>query len=155
MIKASDADTARRDFQCAVFEILNYHSLLDLNLGLCIAHLKNPDSPRSEYANLATPSCAAKIAMLRKLVSPEMTESLELWAQEASRVRALRNQFAHGVWEYLPARESEPIGLRMPPWFVADDDLKCRYSVSDIQSLAQEMKVCFDQFMSWRRAHTV
>lgn len=155
MRHAPDLDTAKLDYQCAVFNVLNYHSLLDMNLGHCIAHLSKPENPESEYTKIEKMSCSAKIDALRKLSRPEMIDSYEIWAKDASRVRAVRNHFAHGVWEYLPMHPSEPVGLRMPPWYAPVDCIKARYSVEEIQSLAQEIQECFEHFMEWRREHAV
>jgi len=153
--ETSHIDTAMTRYQCAVFRVLNCHSLLDLNLGLCIAHLSEPKNPPSAYGALERLSCSGKIEALRKLVPSEMARSLDRWAHTAMNVRAVRNQFAHGVWEYSPLNKSAPVGLRMPPWFASGDDAEFRFAVSEVETQADEMKACFVTFMEWRRHHSV
>jgi hypothetical protein len=151
VIDEREADADKADFHRAVFDILDIHSRLDLNLGLCIVHLTHPEEPSKAYEDLRKLSSFGKIEALRRIVKKETANSFEQWRQNAVEVRAIRNEFAHGVWEYLPANSDAPVGLRMPPWFSRDDRVQARFAVTEIQELALEAKACFDDFVKWRR----
>ena len=139
-------------FQSAVFRVLNGFSLLERNLGLCISHLKDPTDPASSYEMLQRLSCAGKIKTLRELLDPEMVDVFDAWAESAVSQRAIRNQFAHGCWEYLPLRKESPVGLRLPPWA---GDQGFEFSVRALQEIADALESCFHDFMQWRKEHGV
>ena len=141
-------------FHRAVFDVLNTHSRLDLNLGLCISHLKAPDKPETTHPWLAKLSCGDKITELKKLIKDtESASQFSAWATRASSVRALRNGFAHGIWEYVPHRTAMPVGFRIPTWAPLKPDVKPRMSIAELEKIAAEVQVCFTQFMKWRHEH--
>ena len=146
------AEEAR--YHRAVFDVLNITSLLDLNLGFCIAVIEKPGESRSAYSRLSAMSCADKIQHLGMLVcESDSFPSYRSWAKRADTVRAIRNSFAHGVWEYLPLHPDAPIGLETPPWF--SDHRPERFSIDEIESTAVEVHEYFTSFMSWREENGV
>ncbi len=140
----------------SVVDVLNYHSLLDLNIGLCISHLKYPEDPTKAHKMLGRVSCGAKIEELNKLLQPgDMKLSFEEWACRSPEIRALRNSFAHGVWEYLPLRKTTPVGLKIAAWEPFRDGVQHEMSVSELEDIAQEVHDYFQDFMAWRKSYGV
>lgn len=144
-------------FHMAVFNVLNVHSLLDLNLGLCLSHLSNFENPREAYEWLGRLSCAQKIEELGRLtVAMPCGSAFDGWREKASAVRALRNRFAHGVWSYLPLSKDAPVQLEVPPWVSRENqDRKWSMSISELELMAQDVQSCFQEFMSWRKKFKV
>lgn len=147
-----EVDRARAKFHQAVFETLNAFSYLDLNLGLCLSHLKCQEDPQSTYTWLSSMSCAQKIEELEKLVSnSEIGQSYSAWSRSSPRIRAIRNSFAHGVWEYLPTRREKPVGLKLPAWVRIDAEIPSSLSINELEAMAADLNQHFQEFLEWRR----
>ena len=139
----------------ALFEVMNTHSMLDHNLGLCLSHLRTPGSPTESHKYLSTRSCAQKIDALLELLResfPQAAQSFEAWAEQASSMRAIRNTFAHGSWEILPMRD-RPIGVRIPKWVSNTEEISNEFTIEEMEDIASQMQAHFRSFMSWRRSN--
>lgn len=141
-------------FHRAVFDVLNNHSLLDHNLGLCISFLKNPKNPEATHSWLSTQSFANKISELAKLLGGSSLDSYNDWADRAASMRIRRNSYAHGIWSYLPPQE-RAVEFLLPNWILRPDDLPERMTITEVEEMAYEAHNHFKEFMSWRRANNV
>jgi hypothetical protein len=81
----------------------------------------------------------------------------EKWFQSASKARALRNRYIHGIWEYLPTRFEKPVGVRAPVWMkekVGTEGAETM-SLDELEGVADEVGSVFEELMRLRRKHGV
>lgn len=99
----------------ALGKLVRYFNFLELNLGLCIRMLENPENPEQSHKRLAQSSIMDKLKKFKELLNIKglitNQEEFKKWYKEACDTRCIRNYYIHGTWEYLPGRSQDPLEL--------------------------------------------
>jgi len=145
----------------ALGRILRNFNFLELNLGLCLRLLENPDKPGELYDYLRNTGIAKIIKRLQRVLGEcehiSDTSKYDEWMEEVDRIRLLRNFYVHATWEYLPLRHDAPLGFRVPPWKEELIDGKCqgKMTIEDLEEEANSVETVFDNFMAIRKSYGV
>jgi hypothetical protein len=145
----------------ALGKILRNFNFLEKNLGHCLGHLENPDSPSKSYKYLNRAGMPQTIKRLKKLLDESEhlsdTSGFHEWIVSADEIRALRNYYAHATWDYLPLSEDAPLQFSIPPW--RKETIKGanqgRMRMEDLEADANRIESIFNDFMVIRRKYGV
>lgn len=154
MVTATFDSTAR--FEKALVRLILNFNYLDKNIGLCIARLSHPSDPTKAYSVLSKMTAEKRIGRLKQLleasdidVKMKVRRELSTWYENAAMVRSIRNRYVHGIWEFLPLRHEQPVGVSAPPWMkdqlgpLANETM----SLEQLEAIADEVEAAFKEFM--------
>ena len=156
----SDIDPETR-INIALGKVLRYFNFLELNLGLCIRSLENPEEPEQSHSELYQSSIKGKLKLFKDLLTTKnlITDQKEFdtWYQEVGDARCIRNYYVHGTWEYLPLRKEKPLGFRIPPWRNEDlrGETKLTMSLENLEEDAQQIQAVFEKFVILLRKYGI
>ncbi len=145
----------------ALGKIIRNFNFLELNLGLCLRALANPNNPSASHGLLNRWGMPETIEKLKKLLAecehiPDIS-AFEEWAMHAEEIRPLRNFYVHATWDYLPLRKEAPLEFRIPPW--RREQIQGRTQgvmrIEDLEADAERIADVFDEFQSIRRQYCV
>ena len=145
----------------ALGKILRNYNLLELNIGLCLRSLENPDNPNKSHGYLKRAGMTGAIPRLMKLLERyehiSDTSDFEKWTATADKVRSVRNYYVHATWEYLPLCEAAPLGFRIPPWRneKISGSPEGSMKIEDLEEQAKIVEDVFYDFMELRRKYRV
>jgi hypothetical protein len=95
---------------------------------------------------------------LERLVRSKFDEASEVlplyadWLTHAHSIRALRNQFIHGRWGFVPASLEVANVVGLP---TSGDQKEFRYSISDLSERLSELRNLRGRLGELRRTHPV
>ncbi len=147
-----------------VVRLINYFNLIELNVGLCISFLKNPESPSAVYPALSRMSVEKKIDWLKDLlgsgVFDDRTEALiefNRWYERTTGARAIRNRFIHARWEYLGSHLDQPIEVASPAWMreKLGGEVTERLSFRELRVIVNDVASIFGELMHLRTKYGV
>lgn len=145
----------------ALGKILRNYNALELNLGLCLRQLENPDDPGVSHTYLYRHGMPQVIKKLSNLLAacehiPD-TRAFQQWMTQADEIRRLRNYYVHAAWEYLPRRKEVPLGFRIPPW--RKESIRGRQQgtlrLADLEADADRIEQALNEFMANRKQYGV
>ena len=145
----------------ALGKILRNYNFLELNVGLCLRCLENPEDPSASHPYLNKVGMPQAILKLKNLLDScdhiNDTSEFQEWMKLAEETRALRNYYVHGTWEYLPLRSDSPLGFRIPPWRkeVINGSSHGVMKLEDLEADADLIELVFNKFMAIRRKYGV
>ena len=152
-----DAETR---INCALGKIVRYYNFFELNLGLCIRQLENPDQPGRSHAWLAKSSLMDKVTRLGTLLlggelkdRKEIQEAkIDKLRQSVKETKSIRHYYVHGTWEYLPLRNEAPVGYRIPPWRSESvhGSSEQTMTLEDLEADAEAVKTMFESLLKMR-----
>jgi len=145
----------------ALGKILRNYNFLELNVGLCLRSLENPEDPSASHPYLNRAGMPQAIRKLKRLLDcceyiPDTSEFQE-WMKLAEETRALRNYYVHGTWEFLPFRTDTPLGFRIPPWRkeVIRGSAHGVMKLEELEADANHVELVFKNFMAIREKYGV
>lgn len=150
--KMNNYTNSIEEFNSLIVEYLNYFNLIEINVGLCIAHLETLDRD-AIYKKLARLSFEKKIECLYSLTSNNVViadknglKEIEDWCSKAQTERHQRNRYMHGHWCYLPHLE-EGVELNIPPWFREkySESHEKRMSMDKLRKIVEGIRSCFNE----------
>lgn len=148
---------AESRINAALGKILRNFNFLELNLGLCLRLLENPDNPVESHDFLYKAGLPKILAKLKEHVDrcthiKDVSEFHE-WAERVEGVRKLRNYYVHGTWEYLPSRRNAPLGFRIPPWRTERilGNAEGNMRIEELEADAERIEQAFHDFTRIRR----
>ena len=148
------------EYSSAFARYVRLFNLLDHNVGLCISFLVNRADPKASHPFLDRLTTHAKLEVLRELVNyrgpsadEAFTRDFDDWFKLASRSKAARNQYIHGLWD-VAAHLEKPIRFTPVQWVNGTSANKTEQMTLDeyLETLG-ELKVVFDQFMRLREKY--
>ncbi len=157
---AQSGSSAEIRFALAITSLLKSFNFLELNVGLCIAHLENISNPRAIYPELAKMSAEAKLDRLQslltkeeRLIDPIIKSEVIKWFARAHNARYIRNRYVHGHWDYLPLRAERPVEFQAFPWMEdrLGDDARQQMTLADLECVATDLEEVFQAFMRIRK----
>jgi hypothetical protein len=145
----------------ALGKILRNYNFLELNLGLCLRLLANPDDPDASHKYLNRVGLPQVIKRLKKLLDDcehiQNTSEFQKWMERAEEIRPLRNYYVHATWEYFSLRQDTPLGFRVPPWrneMIRGSD-QGNMKIEDLEADANHIEEVFNEFMTIRKRYGV
>ena len=148
----------------ALGELLRHFNFLDLNLGLCLRHLENPDDPSKSNSRLRGMNTKKKLEQIHQLITTQENlkgistdEEFMEWLQSADKCRAIRNFYIHGTWEYLPMDKKTPLRFQIPKWMKLDskEGGEKLMTIKELESSVKEVEMVFNEFCRLRRKHGI
>ena len=145
----------------ALGKILRNFNFLELNVGLCLRILENPDNPSESHRYLNKVGILEAITKLKRLIDKcekiSDTSEFHKWIEHAEEIRLLRNYYVHATWEYLPLRKDAPLGFRIPPWRKEKimGDIQGNMRIEDLEADAERIEEVFNDFMAIRKKYGV
>ena len=108
-------------FEKAVFNLLRSFNFIDLNLGLSISFLAEPQSPQNTYKKLSNMSFDQRMKWFEKLlteselnIGKKAKEEFTKWLAHADKARKLRNVYVHAIWRFNPMMHGKPVSVSSP-----------------------------------------
>jgi hypothetical protein len=148
------------EYSSAFARYVRMFNLLDHNVGLCISFLVNRADPNASRPFLDRLTTHAKLEVLRELVNyrgpnadGEFTRDFDDWFKLATRSKAARNQYIHGLWDVVPHLE-RPIRFTPAQWVKDTSANNTEHMTMDeYLEMMGELNVVFDQFMRLRKKY--
>jgi hypothetical protein len=151
----------RARFALAYVALVQAYNLVDLNTGLCLAHLRASSSEDVRFPrSLGTAGMTRRLGRLARVVKAQLSANAQaefaIWAAEADAARALRNHYVHAIWSWLPAAE-RPLHYELPPWVLDDEERRVsgHRSVAEFERDTHAIEAIRDRFLAWRKRHGV
>lgn len=147
------------EFSLKLLRFLNAFNYLERNVGLCLSFLLNPENPRAAHNRISKMTAQVKISTLRQELCrrysaerKEILSEFDAWCEDAEKSRALRDKYLHGQWQVLPMNNERPITFSLPEWIGGGDH---SMSLAEFESAVQEVEGVFEQFMQFRKKHSI
>ena len=148
------ADVLEQQFAILLFRLHQNINLLDLNLGLSIRYMENPNDVDRSHTWLANSTLASKVEKFLELVGRDKKSAPELaaWHDAARKARCDRNVFTHAYWDFLPLDVETPIHLQTTPWQSKEvvADIPRKMSLADFEIFVAKVEDVFERFTKLR-----
>lgn len=145
----------------ALGKILRNYNFLELNLGLCLRFLENPNNPEASHKYLRRSNLPQIVKRLKKLLveCEHITDTNEFneWINRSEDIRLLRNYYVHASWQYLPLNDDGKAKFSTPPWRKEKNkgDIEGRMRIKDLEADANRIEAAFKEFMEIRLKYKV
>lgn len=145
----------------ALGQIVRSFNYLEMNLGLCLRFLENPDDISASHAYLNRAGMSQTIKRLKKLLDEceHIPDTLEYdeWMERAEEIRSLRNYYVHATWEYFSLHKEAPLRFWIPPWRKESIEGRAQGTmrIEDLEADANRVETAFNDFMAIRKKYRV